>query len=64
MFCFEDNSSLKYDKLVIASGSHPKMVNWPGGATKGIQGLFNLKDLDDLENNKEIDFRGYLKWNQ
>lgn len=48
---FDDDSTMNYDDLVLATGSHAKMVNWPGGATKGIQGLFSLQDLENLEEN-------------
>ncbi len=51
LLTFSDGSTMNYDELVLATGSHPKMVNWPGGATKGIQGMVNLQDLEKLEEN-------------
>lgn len=40
-----------YDQLVIATGSKPRFLNWPGQHLKGVQGLYSKQDLDLLEEN-------------
>jgi NAD(P)H-nitrite reductase large subunit len=46
-----DNTSIAYDQLVIASGSKYNTANWPGQELKGVQGLYHLQDLELMENN-------------
>jgi NAD(P)H-nitrite reductase large subunit len=46
---FEDQSTLKYDKLIIATGSQPNKFGWPGQDLKGVTGLYHKQDLDKLE---------------
>src|SRR5688572_13636333 len=46
-----DGSKVKYDDLVLATGSHFKMFDIPGAKLKGVLGLFNLQDLQKLEEN-------------
>ncbi len=41
--------SLAYDILILACGSLPKNFNWPGQDLKGVQGLYHLQDLQQLE---------------
>ncbi len=43
--------TLKYDKLVLATGSVPNKFDWPGQDADGVQGLYSLQDLQLLENN-------------
>lgn len=54
---FSEGGSLKYDKLIIASGSTTSYYDWEGQDLKGVLGLVSKKDLEDLEkyapNNKE-----------
>ena len=45
----ENNDSLKYDILIIATGSKPNKFGWPGQDLKGVQGLYHKQDLDKLE---------------
>ena len=45
----ENSDELKYDKLVIATGSKPNKFGWPGENLKGVQGLYHLQDLENLE---------------
>lgn len=47
----ENNQVLHYDKLIIASGSIPKKLNWTGVNLKGVQGLYSLQDLEEMERN-------------
>ena len=48
---FEEGESLRYDKLIIATGSKPNKFGWPGQDLKGVQGLYSKQDLDTLEHN-------------
>ncbi len=38
-----------YDILIIASGSKSNKLGWPGQDLKGVQGLYNLQDLEAME---------------
>lgn len=46
---FNDKTTLRYDKLVIATGSKPNKFGWPGQDLKGVTGLYHKQDLDNLE---------------
>ncbi|MFK7923549.1 MAG: NAD(P)/FAD-dependent oxidoreductase [Bacteroidia bacterium] len=46
---FSDGESLKYDKLVLATGSVPNKYGWPGQDLKGVQGMVSKQDLDSME---------------
>lgn len=47
--------TFSYDILIIASGSKSNKFDWPGQDLKGVQGLYSIPDLDEMENNtKEI----------
>ena len=46
-----ENSSISYDKLIIATGSKPNKFGWPGQDLDGVQGLYSKQDLDQLEKN-------------
>ena len=46
---FAEGDSLKYDKLIIATGSKPNKFGWPGQDLKGVQGLYSKQDLENLE---------------
>ncbi len=46
-----NNSSISYDKLVIATGSKSNKFGWPGQDLPGVQGLYSLQDLHLLEEN-------------
>ncbi|WAC01405.1 FAD/NAD(P)-binding oxidoreductase [Lacinutrix neustonica] len=48
---FAEGDSLKYDKLVIATGSKPNKFGWPGQDLEGVQGLYSKQDLETLELN-------------
>ena len=43
--------TLKYDSLIIATGSKPNKFGWPGQDLHGVQGLYSKQDLDLLEVN-------------
>jgi 3-phenylpropionate/trans-cinnamate dioxygenase ferredoxin reductase component len=44
-----DGSSLKYDKLLLATGSQANRFGWPGEELDRVQGLVSLQDLARLE---------------
>ena len=46
-----DNSSVSYDKLVLACGSKSNFFGWPGQDLTGVQGLYNYGDLQSMEAN-------------
>ncbi len=48
---FESGEKMRYDKLIIASGSISNKFGWPGQDLKGVQGLYSKQDLDLLEEN-------------
>jgi len=46
---FEDESTLSYDKLVIAVGSKPNKFGWPGQNLNGVTGMYHKQDLEKIE---------------
>ncbi len=44
-----DDTSLSFDKLIIAVGSRPNKAGWPGQDLDGVHGLYSLQDLDAME---------------
>ena len=45
----KDGTKLDYDFLVIATGSKSNKFGWPGEDFQGVQGLYNLQDLQTME---------------
>ena len=50
---FSMGEPLKYDTLVLATGSVPNKYGWEGQDLKGVQGLVSLQDLEMLEENSK-----------
>ena len=51
-----DGEILGYDFLVIATGSKSNKFGWPGQELVGVQGLYNLQDLQTMqEHTKDIE---------
>ncbi len=48
---FSEGDTLKYDKLIIASGSTTHFYDWKGQDLIGVQGLVTKQDLEILEKN-------------
>ena len=48
---FEGEEALKYDQLILATGSQPNKFGWPGQDLEGVQGLFSYQDLELMEKN-------------
>jgi NAD(P)H-nitrite reductase large subunit len=49
MLHFDNGENLKYDKLIIATGSKSNKFGWKGQDLKGVQGLYSKQDLEALE---------------
>jgi NAD(P)H-nitrite reductase large subunit len=45
----DDGSSIRYDKLVVATGSKPAFYGWPGQDLPGVQGFYSFQDLELME---------------
>lgn len=45
---FESGEIMRYDILVIATGSKTKKYGWPGQELNGVRGLYNLQDLEEI----------------
>lgn len=46
---FSEGGTLRYDKLVIATGSKPNKFGWPGEDLEGVMGMYHKQDLENLE---------------
>ncbi len=42
-------SDIKYDTLIIATGSKSNKFGWPGQDLKGVGGLYSYQDLENME---------------
>lgn len=42
-------STISYDKLIIACGSKSNKFGWPGQDLKAVTGLYSLQDLEEME---------------
>jgi len=45
----QKGQTIAYDHLVLALGSTPNFIGWPGQDLKGVQGLYSLQDLESME---------------
>ena len=45
----DNGSTMKYDKLIIATGSLPNKFGWPGQDLEGVQGLYHIQDVESME---------------
>ncbi|MEM9595519.1 MAG: FAD-dependent oxidoreductase [Acidobacteriota bacterium] len=41
--------TVRYDVLILATGSKPNKFGWPGQDLHGVQGLYSLQDLEQME---------------
>lgn len=46
---FKDNSTIRYDQLIIATGSKTAKYNWNGQDLDGVIGMYSKQDLESLE---------------
>ncbi|MEP7231364.1 MAG: FAD/NAD(P)-binding oxidoreductase [Ginsengibacter sp.] len=49
----DDGEIIRYDILVIASGSKTKKYGWPGQDIAGVAGLYSLQDLETITKTTE-----------
>ena len=47
----KNGQPVPYDVLVLATGSKSNYFGWPGQDLEGVQGLYNLGDLERMERN-------------
>jgi len=45
----DNGQRISYDKLIIATGSKSNKFGWPGQDLQGVQGLYHLQDLENME---------------
>jgi len=45
----QQNEPIQYDKLILATGSNSNFIDWPGVNLKGVQGLYSIQDLENME---------------
>ncbi|MFT4898818.1 MAG: NAD(P)H-nitrite reductase large subunit [Flavobacteriales bacterium] len=57
---FADGSELKYDQLILATGSTPNKFGWKGQDLDGVGGLFSKQDLDKMEQFTQNITRGVI----
>lgn len=50
---FNDDTSLEYDKLILATGSESNKFGWPGQDLDGVHGLYSKQDLEAMERHSE-----------
>ncbi len=50
---FADGERMKYDKLILATGSQPNKFGWPGQDLKAVQGMYSYQDLETMEEYSE-----------
>jgi len=46
---FESSEKLKYDKLILATGSASNKFGWPGQDLERVYGLYTYQDLEAME---------------
>ena len=56
----DNGNMVKYDDLIIATGSKPNKFGWPGQDLKGVQGLYSKQDLEMLEENSPTATRAVI----
>jgi NADPH-dependent 2,4-dienoyl-CoA reductase/sulfur reductase-like enzyme len=47
----KSGAKLSYDRLLFATGSESNFFGWPGQDLRGVQGLYSLQDLEQMEAN-------------
>lgn len=52
-----NGDEVSYDKLIIATGSRPKLPGIPGEELDGVQGLYHLGDLDNMTHKNQSGIR-------
>jgi NAD(P)H-nitrite reductase large subunit len=60
LLTLEDGATVRYDTLVIATGSRTNKFGWPGQDLPGVQGLYTRQDVELLEENARAAFRAVI----
>ena len=47
------DSSMSFDKLILATGSTPNKFGWPGQDLNRVQGMYSYQDLEGMEKHSE-----------
>lgn len=47
----KSGKQISYDILIVATGSKSNKFGWPGQDSKGVQGLYGIPDLEEMEKN-------------
>ncbi|SMC00332.1 FAD-dependent pyridine nucleotide-disulphide oxidoreductase [Hymenobacter roseosalivarius DSM 11622] len=55
-----NGQTLGYDKLLLATGSVSRRFGWPGQDLRGVQGLYGLPDLAQMERDTQGISRGVV----
>ena len=45
----QKGNAVQYDVLIVATGSKSRFFGWPGQDLKGVQGLYSIPDLEEME---------------
>lgn len=45
----DGGGTLAYDVLILATGSQSNFADWPGRQLRGVQGLYGMPDLEQME---------------
>ncbi len=56
----QQKGRMDYDKLILATGSKSNFLDWPGINLKGVQGLYNIQDLEKMEAYTKYAERGVI----
>jgi NAD(P)H-nitrite reductase large subunit len=48
-----DSKPIVYDELIIATGSKPNRLGWPGQDLSGVSGMYSIQDLESIENSTQ-----------
>ena len=48
LIILDNGTTLAYDQLLLATGSESRRYGWPGQHLAGVQGLYNLPDLEAM----------------
>ena len=48
LIILDNGTTLAYDQLLLATGSESRRYGWPGQHLTGVQGLYNLPDLEAM----------------
>ncbi len=53
LLLLRDGDPMSYDVLILATGSQPRAMGLEGEELKGVQGLYSMQDLEQMETNTD-----------